>query len=454
MAQLSRFNHIHPWRDGYHLAFNAGSGALALITQANYATYQRLAAKLDNGSSGSLEAEEEELLSQLRYGHFVVDGESSELDWLKFRYRKVRFDTSSLGLVLAPTMACNMACPYCFEDNKRGRMSPRTVEALIGFVERQASGLKEVQTTWYGGEPLLALDIMEDITASMHDLAGEHGFTYTCSGVISNGYLLDEKATERLRDLKVGQVQVTIDGPARIHDRKRPLKNGLGSFGTILRNVTYAADRLPIVIRINLDKSFTPGIVDELLSELEGAGLRNKATVYFGQLEPATTTCANIAESCYETRAFSQTEIAYYRLLLDRGFYVQKLPHPIMTFCFAQLSNSFLIDPQGDLFRCFNYAGDPTRSMGNIQDAVNYRHPQFGRLFAFDPFEHPSCRSCDILPICMGSCPSRRVDRGVGDQDICDSWKYNLQPMLELVALSRQQQARSAAAVAAKETTS
>jgi uncharacterized protein len=287
----------------------------------------------------------------------------------------------------------------------------------------------------------------------MQDLAREYEFKYMASGVISNGYLLDESATERLRAIKVGQVQVTLDGPARIHDVKRPLKNGRGTFDTIVRNLQYASDKLPLVIRINLDKSFSGEIIGELLDQLEGAGLRNRASVYFGQLEPATTTCANIAESCYNTTAFSQTEIEYYKLLLDRGFDVQKLPHPIMTFCFAQLANSFLVDPQGELYRCFNYAGDPARSMGNVRDPVNYRHPQFAHLFTFDPFEEPACRSCGILPLCMGSCPSRRMDRLAVDDDVCDSWKYNLEPMLELVALSRQRQAQRSAVGAAQEVT-
>ena len=117
------------------------------------------------------------------------------------------------------------------------------------------------------------------------------------------------------------------------------------------------------------------------------------------------------------------------------------------------MTNSFLIDPDGDLYRCFNYAGDKSRAMGNVQQSVNYDHPEFSRLFAFDPFENASCRECDIMPLCMGSCPSRRIDRKVPDEEVCDSWKFNLEPMLELVALSRQQQARQRAARAAQETT-
>ena len=453
MPKLSQYNHFHPWRDGYYLAFNAVSGAVALMTSENYATYQRLAGKLTNGSAESLDASEQELITQLQYGHFVIDSDLPEMDWLKFRYRKVRFDPTSLGLIIAPTMACNMACNYCFESNKKGRLSPRVIESVIAFVEKQAGTLKDFQTTWYGGEPLLAMDIISDLTESFQDLANEYKFEYNCAGVITNGYLLDQKTVDRLTEMKFGQVQVTIDGPARIHNQKRPLKNGKDSFDTIISNIQYATTKVPVVVRINLDKSFTTQIVEELLDELESAGLRNNVGVYFGQLEPATSTCSNISESCYETRAYSQTEMSYYRLLLEHGFFVQKLPQPIMTFCFAQLSNSFLIDPDGDLYRCFNYAGDKSRSMGNVTGTPTYQHPEFNHLFAFDPFEHATCKSCGILPLCMGSCPSRRADRDVPIDEVCDSWKYNLEPMLELIALSRQQQAQQRAAQAQQETT-
>ena len=439
MPKLSQFNHFQPWRDGNYLAFNAATGAVGLMTPENYAVYQRLVEKLSGPGGDGLDDQEQELLGQLQYGQFVVDDDLAESDWLKFRYRKLRHDPTSMGLIVAPTMACNMACEYCFEANKRGKMKPRVAEALVGFVEKRAGGLSELQTTWYGGEPLLALDTITDLTESFIDLSQEYGFTYNCAGIISNGYLLDQRATDQLCKLKVGEVQLTLDGPARVHNRKRPLKNGGNSYDAIISNIQYAADKLPIVIRVNLDRSFDTDTIEELLGELDEAGLRNKVAVYFGQLEPATKTCANIADSCYESRAFSETELEYYRLLLKRGFPIQKLPHPVATFCFSQLSNSFLIDPDGDMYRCFNYAGDKSRSMGNIQQTVSYQHPEFNHLFAFDPFENDRCRSCNILPMCMGGCPSRRADREIPEEEFCDSWKFNLSPMLELVALSQMQ---------------
>ncbi len=439
MPYISRYNHIHPLRDGNCLAFNALTGAVGMMTAENFAVYERLCVMLSDGQPVQLTEEEKLLLSQLGYGGFVTEADGSELERLKFRYRDSRYDMSSLGLVVAPTMACNMGCDYCFEANKSGRMTPKVVEGLIEFIERRAPKLEDFQVTWYGGEPLLAMDIIEDLTASFVDLEKQYKFKFSAGGVMTNGYLLTKEKVDRFANLRLGEIQVTIDGPARVHNRKRPLKNGKDSFDVILTNLAYACAQIPTVIRVNVDRSFTPETIRELLVELDAAGLKNKTCIYFGHLEPATVACANIAESCFETKAYSQAELEYYRILLDEGFRVEKLPQPILTFCLAQRRNSFLIDPDGDLYRCFNYVGDKTKVTGNILQDVDYKNEEFLRLFSFDPFEVGSCRDCEILPICMGGCPSRRSDRSIDESEFCDSWKYNLRPMLELVAQSRQQ---------------
>ncbi len=442
MTRASSFNHFFPWRDGHVLAYNAQSGALAVMTAENHATYLKLTSGQDSGEPTPAE---QELLKQLEYGRFVGSGPDAELEWLKFCHRRSRFDASSLGLVIAPTMACNMACTYCFEGNKSGRMPSTVVESVITFIEERASGLKDLQVTWYGGEPLLALDVIDDLTQSILDLTKQYGFQCAFS-MISNGYLLTRDTTDRLAALKLGNVQVTLDGPSRLHDAKRPLKSGKGSFATILANLAYAVTRIPVSIRINIDKSFTPEVIRELVAELKAAGLEGRASVYIGLLEPATRACANISESCYDTTEFSPVELEYYRLLSEAGFTIAKLPSPILTFCFAQLANSFLVDPDGDLYRCFNFAGDKDRSMGNLRDPLDYRHPEFIRLFQFDPFEDAECRRCGVLPICMGGCPAKRHDRMLPRNQVCDSVKYNLQPMLELIAASRMNQQRAAQA--------
>jgi uncharacterized protein len=82
--------------------------------------------------------------------------------------------------------------------------------------------------------------------------------------------------------------------------------------------------------------------------------------------------------------------------------------------------------------------------MGRIADDIDFSHPNFTDLFRFDPFDDSSCRECSLLPICLGGCPARRAEGVEHTEQLCDSWKYNLRPMLEIVARARQRQMQSA----------
>lgn len=443
MFKVSRYNHFQSGPNGYHIAYNACSGAVALMTDENYAAYCALAAKLGNGESPSFTEAEQQLLQQLIYGRFLYDDARDELRSYKFLHRRTRFETSTLGLVIAPTMACNMACRYCFEGNKRGRMSTEVIDSLIAFVNRQAAQLKHLDVCWYGGEPLLAMDIIERLTAAFLEVGTSHGIPYDAS-MISNGYLLTRETVDRLTELHVRQVQVTLDGPSHIHNRKRPLKNGKESFDRIIENITYASGLMSISVRVNVDRTFTADMVQQLLDELARAGLQERVAVNFGKIESATTACANIADQCYENRDFAAIEAAFYRILLDNGFRIESLPSPSATVCMSQQVNSFLIDHEGYLYRCFNYVGDLSRATGNIKEPIDFHHENFQRLFAFDPFEDEKCRDCTILPICMGGCPARRAEGVASGDQLCDSWKHNLQPMLEIIARERQQRMQAA----------
>jgi len=414
------------------------------MTSENYKMYRAIEERSIKEGKPSFSSEEQDLINQLQYGRFINAGDHDEREELNFWHMSSRFDKTTLGLVIAPTMACNMACEYCYEANKKGRMSATIIESILNHVEENGKVLEHVDIGWYGGEPLLAMDIIEDITESMIDLGEEHKFQYT-SSMISNGYLLTRENVDKLRDLKVSMIQVTIDGPARLHNRKRPLKNGRESYETILENLKYAGTKMAIGLRVNIDKDFDDGIIEEMLEELKQAGLQDRVGIYFGLLEPATSACANIAESCFNNVEFSKKEIGFYRLLLEHGFRIEKLPSPVRTFCIAQDINAFVIDPEGELYKCFNYVGDKSKSMGNIRFDIDYMNENFMKLFRFNAFYDEGCRVCPILPVCMGGCPSRRADRDVKKEELCESWKHNLAEMLEIIALSRQQQAKVAA---------
>ncbi len=73
---------------------------------------------------------------------------------------------------------CNLACPYCYEDSFRGKnyMSAETAALLVETIRRDRIDKGQpVQLTFYGGEPLLSLDLIRAISLPLREAAQEQG---------------------------------------------------------------------------------------------------------------------------------------------------------------------------------------------------------------------------------------------------------------------------------------
>jgi uncharacterized protein len=71
-----------------------------------------------------------------------------------------------MHLVLLPTEACNFRCTYCYETFPRGKMNPEIISGLKALVKEKATNLSNLNISWFGGEPLLALVVIEELSIS------------------------------------------------------------------------------------------------------------------------------------------------------------------------------------------------------------------------------------------------------------------------------------------------
>ena len=158
-----------------------------------------------------------------------------------------------IGLTICPTMGCNFDCPYCFEDHFAGKMSTEVQDDVVALAERMlnTSGTKDISVTWFGGEPLLAPDVIESLSERLMALAEEHGGEYSAS-IITNGYLLSQEIVDMLDRCKVKSAQVTIDGMGATHDATRHLANGAPTFERITANLRDGNIPFKVGIRHNV----------------------------------------------------------------------------------------------------------------------------------------------------------------------------------------------------------
>jgi len=409
------------------------------MDEKKYKDYCLLASHPGEIDSKSRKEEYKDFVSKLKRGHFLIDKGVDEVAQLELRNRLERFDTTLFGLIVAPTLACNFKCQYCFEEVKKGHMSSETMGALINFVREKAKTLKMFSCTWYGGEPLLRLDLIEKLSIAFMDICREYKVAYGAA-MMTNGYLLTKDVALKLRELRIGAIQICLDGPQKVHDKRRPLANGKGSYEVILRNMAKVKDLLEINLRVNVDKTTRKKDFGELLNDLAQNQLKDRIKLFFGNVEVANEVCVNIAENCYDNKAFSEMEVLLHKIALEQGFSLEKLPSPLASFCGAQGINSYLVDPQGFLYKCFNDVGIMERNCGNVSSPVDPYHPNHLPFLNWNPFKNKSCQKCNVLPLCMGGCPHRIVWRKEKAENSCESWKYNLEEMLKIICESQLKQ--------------
>ena len=108
-----------------------------------------------------------------------------------------RAGNTTFFLTIAPTLACNFGCDYCFENSQSHRMSESTQDTLLRFSDEHVRDAKQMLITWFGGEPTLCLDIIEKLQENFIELATKHRIALLPSSIITNGYLLDRPMAEQ-----------------------------------------------------------------------------------------------------------------------------------------------------------------------------------------------------------------------------------------------------------------
>ena len=425
--KTSRFNVYFDALDGTKLAFNSLTCGLAVVDD----TYTKLIDMLPDVREDSLDEKMKETYQAAQLGHFIVPDDFDELLDYCTKRNVQKYSLDSLGLTIAPTLACNFKCVYCYETSKPGFMSEETQNSIIQFVSSQSGHLKNLDVTWYGGEPLLAQDTIASLSEHFLTICSEHNIQYSAF-IISNGSLITDDVIAKMKEYHIQGIQITIDGPQRIHDSRRISKNGTSSFQTIITNINKLLDSgIDVVLRINIDKT-NESTLDELIGYLEDNLVKKDIKISFGQVTAYTEACRSIESSCYNNSEFADRLAHYYKILQKHGFQKENpfpYPNAKLNYCCAELLNSYVVDHEGYLYKCWNEVGNTRHAIGNINDPYfDLAGHKNGSWIGMDPLQIEECKNCNVLPLCVGGCPfSRRSQKQSAN---CDLIKYNIKDVM------------------------
>lgn len=432
--KTSNYNFFFDAEDGYILAYNAFSNSFARVDREKFKLIEKI---LEAPGKFSFDSEEKEKLKKdLVKGYFLIDERLSELEILKMRNRIGRYSKEYIGLSIAPTLACNFHCTYCFEDRKTDTMTKEVEDALIKFVENRLNTAKSLSVSWFGGEPTLEIDIIERLTNEFQRLCRDNNVYFGPMAIITNGYLLTKKIAEKLKKLNIVRAQLTVDGPPDVHDKRRKLNNGKGTFLKIMENIKEVKDILNIHIRVNVDKDNIDR-VEELYKFFGEYGFLEKVPFYFGNVQGfINDSCADVSTVCFSTKEYSSTVIDLLKRCREKGISNPRYPAPThFGFCSADKLNTYVVAPSGCLYKCWSEISfTEEHSVGTVFEE-NLDPNQINNLTKYlnlDPFTNQECLECKYFPICSGGCPYNALNKEKFQNENCIDFKYNLDEMLRL----------------------
>lgn len=229
-----------------HLLFNLLSGLLMEVDSESYSKLKKLKEDLD------MNLFDNEFISFLKKNKVLVANDYDEISKVKLGILCNRYNTKKLKLTIAPTMACNFNCAYCYEkDRPHIYMDERVERAIMTFIEKKKA--ESISICWYGGEPLLAIPKIKSMTKEIKKLSQVYH-----AAIVTNGYLMDADFIKMIEDLSIKTVQVTIDGNRETHNKRRPYKINGDSYDRIINNIYSLATlnkNVTINVRVNVDKN-------------------------------------------------------------------------------------------------------------------------------------------------------------------------------------------------------
>jgi uncharacterized protein len=268
-----------------------------------------------------------------------------------------------------PTEACNFRCVYCYEDFKYKRMEPWVVDGVKGLLSRRAPGLASLEISWFGGEPLLAADVVEDIMRHVRSLIERHPDIRLASDMTTNGYLLDPPMFRRMLGLGVDDYQITIDGPREWHDRRRVTAGGKGTFDRIWGNLLAmrdVGDRFTIQVRVHADRQnleLLPGFL-QIYREAFGADPRFTLFIRgLSRLGGPNDSTLDVFEREEGDRVIGDLR----DLARAQGLKLAETTGDD-AICYAARANSFLVRANGRLNKCTIALEHPANQVGRIHE--------------------------------------------------------------------------------------
>lgn len=309
----------------------------------------------------------------------------------------IRNSNKNVVFGIVTTYKCNLSCLYCYEKNYQtdnNIISSKVSEDICKYITQYVDFYKieNVKLIFTGGEPTLNMEAILFITKvlSRHFKQQEKGFSFS---IVTNGTVNIENYLEELREVGLDLVQISLDGPRKIHNLRRV--SNFDAYGASLNFIRCCVkNKIPLVVRTNIDKQNIEHF-EEMVREI--CDLANDG-VMLSLYQTEKTICER---SINEPFCFDVDNIlSAYSIAKKYGFKVNRY-NPFWGGCMSLVPIGQFIDPNGNIYKCGGMLGHSNEIVGSIYDFKGVRKNVESYI---DKKITEDCIKCNMFPACAGGC--------------------------------------------------
>lgn len=322
----------------------------------------------------------------------MISENKHEENVIKRNIQQLLSSEKTLRLTINPTLDCNLRCWYCYEAHNHNNYMDDTVKNKIyQFVRYKLNkNVEKVRLAFLGGEPLMsantiAIPIAQEVVSMCKEKRKVVSLQFT-----TNGTLLDTCIIKKIAELHVStSFQIAFDGDRKLHNHTKKWGD-ISTYDVVLENINNI---LQHHMSVNIRCNYTSNNIQSFYSLLDDvAKLKNKdfsllqISLQRVWQEPATEQLLRQAKMLE----------AYIRTLGFKGGMGDSIC--ARNYCYADYDNSFVINYNGDVFKCTARDFNHSHRIASLYDDDNSEIEKLSRTSEIR-FQKV-CDECSLFPIC------------------------------------------------------
>jgi uncharacterized protein len=331
-------------------------------------------------------------------------------------------DKDEIQLFFVTNYSCNFACTYCYQDqytNPRLELNHDVIDSFFDYIKTEFAGRNKYITV-FGGEPLLNSPKQKDVIAYLVQKASDAKLDLS---FVTNGYSL-ENYIYILRTGRIREIQVTLDGTASVHNKRRFLKGGEGTFETIVRGIDACLqNNITVNLRMVIDKENIENLPELAQFAIDKGWTKSQYfktqmgrnyELHHCQSSPDKLfSRISMFENIFELTKEHPEILEFYKPAYSVSKFLSEngtLPDPLFDACPA-CKTEWAFDYTGQIYSCTATVGKAEESLGTFYPVLSLDTKKVSEWESRDVTLIPECKDCSVQLACGGGCGSVAKNR-------------------------------------------